>query len=239
MVGTFEAIKRIDTTNRADAVDELDKLKHLFDSLAYIYHVGFFIQHHDISYITRLGIISHWGSEERMLQTMTREEFEAIEALLTSPRAIVAVQGLNQSYIENLGASRLSMLWSATEDVFSSKPEHLLTEDEIIYLLMAADKIEGLNKDIHRLNMLKEILHNPDRLPLKSRNLRIAEAIAPLMDISIEVAYSEVQKASKIRGKSVHGLSNNDTQKMKESETFLQKALITYITMIIASEQKD
>lgn len=236
--GTFEAIKQLDTTNRADAVEELDKLEHLFDSLAYIYQVGFFIQHYNISYITRLGLTVFFGSEERMLQAITKKEFQGIEALLTSPEAIVAAKGLNQSYIENLMASRLSMLWSAAEDVFSSIPEHLLTKDEITDLLMAADKIVSLNKDTQRLNMLKESLHNPDRLPLKSRNLRMAEAIAPLMNINTEVAYSEVRKASKMRGKSVHGLSNNDIPKMKESEAFLQKALISYIAIIMASEKK-
>jgi hypothetical protein len=237
-VGTFEASKRLETTDRGSAEEVLDKLNHLLDFLAYLYQVGFYIQHLSISQIPRLEPTVSVGPEERMLTAVTKEDIHDIEVVLSSPKAIVAVRGLNQSYIENCMPSRLSMLWAAAEHVFSNKPERLLSNDEITSLFKAAEIIESLRKDPQRLGDLKKALQDPDRLPLKSRNLRMAEAIAPVMNITTEVAYTKVRTASKLRGKNVHRLSQ-DWKDIEDSEKFLQEALLRYIAKCKVPEKED
>jgi len=208
------------------------------DFLAYLYQVGFYIQHLSISQIPRLEPTVSVGPEERMLTAVTKEDIHDIEVVLSSPKAIVAVRGLNQSYIENCMPSRLSMLWAAAEHVFSNKPERLLSNDEITSLFKAAEIIESLRKDPQRLGDLKKALQDPDRLPLKSRNLRMAEAIAPVMNITTEVAYTKVRTASKLRGKNVHRLSQ-DWKDIEDSEKFLQEALLRYIAKCKVPEKED
>jgi len=237
-VGTFEAIKYLETTDRGSAEEALDKLNHLLDFFAYLYQVGFYIQHSSISHIPRLEPTVSVGPEERMLTAVTKEDIHDIEVVLSSPKAIVAVRGLNQSYIENCMPSRLSMLWAAAEHVFSNKPERLLSNDEIASLFEAAKTIESLKKDPQRLADFKKALQDPDRLPLKSRNLRMAEAIAPVMNITTEAAYTKVRTASKLRGKNVHRLSQ-DWKDIEDSEKFLQEALLCYIAKCKVPGKED
>lgn len=237
-VGTFEAIKRLETTDRGSAEEALDQLSHLLNFLAYRYQVGLYMQHSSISQIPRLEPTVSIGPEERMLPAVTEKDIHDIEIVLTSPKAVVAVKGLNQSYIENCMPSRLSMLWAAAEHVFSNKPERLLSNDEILCLFKAAETIESLRKDPQRLGDFKKALRNPDRLPLKSRNLRMAETIAPVMNISIEVAYSKVRRASELRGKNVHRLSQG-WKDIEDSEKFLQEALLCYIAKSKVPEKED
>ena len=237
-VGTFEAIKRLETTDRGSAEEALDKLNHLLDFFAYLYKVGFYIQHLSISKIPRLEPTVSDGPEERMLTAVTKENIHDIEVVLSSPKAIVAVRGLNQSFIENCMPSRLSMLWAAAEHVFSNKPERLLSNAEITSLFKAAEIIESLRMDPQRLGDFKKALQDPDRLPLKNRNLRMAEAIAPVMNITTEVAYTKVRTASKLRGKNVHRLSH-DWKDIEDSEKFLQEALLRYITKCKVPEKED
>ena len=56
----------------------------------------------------------------------------------------------------------------------------------------------------------------------------MAENMARIMNISEESAYSKVSKASKLRGKNVHQLSD-DWDALREAEKFLQEALLSYL----------
>ena len=238
-VGVFEATKRLETIDRGSAEEELVKLNQLLDFLAYFYQVGFHIQHSTISQIPRLEPTVSVGPTERMLTAITQKEIlPDLEVMLASPKALVAIKGLNQSYIENCMPSRLSMLWATAEHVFSSKPERLLSIDEITFLFKTAETIESLKKDKQRLEKLKNALNDPDRLSVKSRNLRMAENIALVMHISTNEAESKVRKASQMRGKNLHRLSQN-WKDIEDSEKFLQEALLCYITKSKEHEMED
>lgn len=229
VVGTFEAEMRIGSTDRSVIEEALDKLQHLFNCLAVSQQVGFHIQHYSVRQTRRCGP-SHgfWGPEERMLLPMTHEEIGKIEATLSSREASVAARGLTQAYCETSIPSRLSMLWAAVEDVFGGKPKPLLNEEEVEYLVAQARRIESLRNDSDRLKKLKEALSDPNRLPLVSRNERMADAIAPILSISVEEAYSKVRLASELRGKHGHQLGVN-WKDIEASEKFLQEALRSYL----------
>ena len=227
-VGTFEVVIRLKSTDTGAIEETIDKLQRLLDCLAISQQVGFHIQHYSVVAIPRLEPSVSIGPEEMMLSPVTTEEIHNIVGAISSSEAVVAAEGLNQAYIENCMPSRLSRLWAAVEDVFSGKPKLLLKEAEVKYLVDQAKGIESLRTGSDRLKKLKEALSDPNRLPLVSRNERMADAIAPILSINVEEAYSKVRLASELRGKHGHQLLAN-WENIEASEKFLQEALLCYL----------
>lgn len=229
LVGNFEVIIYLESTNKGIAEEALKKLEYLLDCLSLSQQVGFNIQHYSIAPIPRHGPTISFGSEERRLPPVTFEEINKTMNMLSSTNALVAARGLNQAYGENYMPSRLSMLWAAAETVFGSKPDPLLTREEVKQLLNLAKCIESLSSDPDRVMKLKQALLDPDRLPSISRNKRMAREIAPIMGIGEKDAYDKVHTASELRGKHSHRLSA-DWERIERSEKFLQKALQAYLS---------
>lgn len=233
-VGTFEVVIHLKSTDTGAIEETIDKLQRLLDCLAISQQVGFHIQHYSVVAIPRLGPSVSIGREEMMLSPVTTEEIHNIVAVISSSEAVVAAEGLNQAYIENCMPSRLSRLWAAVEDVFGGNPKLLLKEAEVRYLIDQAKGIESLRTDSDRLKKLREALSDPNRLPLVSRNERMADAIAPILSISAEEAYIRVRLASELRGKHGHQLLAN-WENIEASEKFLQEALLCYLRKQTAS----
>lgn len=227
-VGTFEVVIRLKSTDTGAIEETIDELQRLLDCLAISQQVGFHIQHCSVVAIPRLEPSVSFGPEEMMLSPVTPGEIHSIVAAISSSEAVVAAEGLNQAYIENCMPSRLSRLWAAAEDVFGSEPEPLLMEEEVESLIDHAENVASLKKDCKRLEKLKEALSNPDRLPLVSRNERMANAIAPIMGMSVDDVYRKVRTASELRGKHGHQLLEN-WESIEASEKFLQEALLCYL----------
>jgi len=229
-VGTFEVVIRLKSTDTGAIEGTIDKLQRLLDCLAVSQQVGFHIQHRSVAPIPRLAPSVSSGPEEMMLSPVTPEEIGNIEATLSSREASVAARGLSQAYCENSMPSRLSMLWAAAEEVFGGGARPLLNEEEVKYLIGEAKRIESLGNDLDRLKRLKEALSSPDRLPLVTRNERMAKAIAPIMNVSVDDVYRKVRTASELRGKHGHQLSENEHwENIEASERFLQEALLCYL----------
>ena len=231
-VGTFEAVKRLDSTDSRVAEADIDSLRLLLDCLAVSQKVGFIVQYYSVSPIPRTEPTISFGQEERMIDPVTPAQIEEVKTTLSSPDCLDAARGLNQGYAENWPPSRLDRLWAAAEAVFGSGPEPLLTEQEVNCLLGKARSIESLGNNGDRLNELEQALRNPDRLPRKSRNVRMAEAIAPVLGIPVETAKSEVRQASRLRAKHGHDISPDDQKAFESSERFLQEALLRYLGQI-------
>lgn len=229
-VGTFEVVIRLESTDTGTTEGSIDKLERLLDCLALSQQVGFHIQHRSVAPIPRLAPSVSSGPEEMMLSPVTPEEIGDIEATLSCREASVAARGLSQAYCETSMPSRLSMLWAAAEEVFGGGARPLLNEQEVECLIGEAKRIESLGKDVDRLKRLKGALSSPDRLPLVTRNERVARAIAPIMSMSVDDVYRRVRTASELRGKHGHQLSENENwANVEDSEKFLQEALLCYL----------
>lgn len=226
--GSFNVVIRLDETNRECGEVVREQLQLLFDYLAIIRKVGFYIKQFSCQLRPRMELNAFPGPAEEMLSPVTSEEINNIKAILSSDKNMLAARGLNQSYIENCMPSRLSMLWAATEHVFRSKSEPLLTKDEINQILESAKNVESLKNDPDRLDKLKNAISDPSRVFLKSKNKIMAENMAQIMNISEESAYSNLRVISKLRGKNVHQLSD-DWGALREAEKFLQEALLSYL----------
>jgi len=229
-VGTFEVVIRLESTDTGAIEETIDRVQRLLDCLAISQQVGFHIQHRSVALIPRLAPSVSSGPEEMMLSPVTPEEIGNIEATLSSREASVAARGLSQAYCETSMPSRLSMLWAAAEEVFGGGARPLLNEEEVRYLIGEAKRIESLESDLDRLKRLKEALSSPDRLPLVTRNERMAKAIAPVMSMSVDDVYRKVRTASELRGKHGHQLSESENwENIEASEKFLQEALLCYL----------
>jgi hypothetical protein len=236
---TFGVEMKLESTDTYSVEECKEKLRRLLDYLAYSQRIGFHIQDLVVGPIRRSSLNPYFlatGPEERMLDAVTPKEIAGIESILVSPKARAAARGLNQAYVENYMPSRLSMLWATVEDVFSTKPQPLLSQEERNVLLDQAEHIATLKVDRDRLDRLKEALSNPDRLPKKGRNQRIAHRIAPIMGISKEEAYSELTKTSRLRAKNVHKLSRDGWNTMEASIRFLEQVLRCYLEKQMGSK---
>lgn len=231
-IGSFSVKIRIKSTTPYDIEVVKSKVQHLLDYLAIRYEVGFHIQHTSISPIRRIEPTISVGPVERMLDSISFSE-EEIDQFLRLPSEILnSVRGLNQSYIENCMPSRLAILWSAFESAFNSKPNRLLKTEEIKELKKIAEKIPSLIEDSERLEKFKSILSDPNRLPLKGRNKRMAEPVALAMNISEDAAYEKISNTSRIRGKHLHNLKDNWTE-IEEAEKFLQEVLKKFVKRFV------
>lgn len=228
VVGTFEVVIRLESTDTGAIEGTVDRLQRLLDCLAIFQQVGFHIQHCSVVPIPRLEPSVSFGPEEMMLRPVALGEVDSVVATLSSREASVAARGLTQAYCETSIPSRLSMLWAAAEDVFGSKPEPLLDKEEVKYLATQAKGIDSLRNDSGRLKKLREALSDPDRMPLLSRNERMANAIAPIMDMRVDDVYHKLRTASQLRGKHGHQLLRN-SENIGASEKFLQEALLCYL----------
>jgi len=192
---------------------------------------------------------------------ITTDKIDITAATLSSDLNKAAASGLNKAYIESTMSSRLSMLWATAEHVFRGKPEQLLTKDEVENLLKYAKGIESFESNSERLKSLKKVLVDfgeekkdpkeellekiketlldPNRLSFINRNKRMAYAIAEIMNISIEDAYSKIHRAAELRAKHVHQLSTEDLEKLEETEKFLQEALLQYLARQLPGGERD
>lgn len=223
--GIFQAVLRLDNIEKDKALLAIERLEQLLNSLASVIGVGFRLQHHSIAHLMRADVSVSFGPTERNLQPLSQEQISRVEKMLSVDAALEAADGLNQSYVENLMPSRVARLWAAVEHLFSSEPKHLLSEDEIKELIACADRITPLANDDGRMKRLKEALKNPDRLSLKGRNERLADAIGPLVGITSAEALDRIRKISSLRGKHVHQLSSGDWEALRACEDFLQQVL--------------
>jgi len=229
---TFGVEMRLESTDIHSVEEAKETLKRLLDYLAYSERIGFHIQDLVVGPIRRCSLnpyVLGIGSEERLLDAVTPEEIAGIGSILARPKTRAAARGLNRAYVENYMPSRLSILWAAVEDVFSTKPQPLLSLEERNTLLNQAEQIATLKADGDRLDRLKGALSDPDRLPKKSRNERIAQSIAPIIGTSEDKAYSELTRASRLRAKNVHKLSEDDWPAMAASIRFLEQVLRCYL----------
>ena len=229
---TFGVEMRLESTDVRSVEEAKEALRRLLDYLAYSERIGFHIQDLVVGPIRRCSLnpyVLGIGPEERLLDAVTREEMAGIGSILARSKTRAAARGLNQAYVENYMPSRLSMLWAALEDVFSTKPQPLLSREERNALLNQAEQIATFKVDGDRLDRLKAALSDPDRLPKKGRNERIAQSIAPIIGTSEDKAYLELTKASRLRAKNVHKLSEDDWNAMAAAIGFLERVLRCYL----------
>jgi len=207
------------------------RLRILLNYIAITRKIGIRIERYAIAKIPRFG--PHhglWAPSEGMIPPLTTGEIRRFVKLFSvSPEIHEIADGLNNVYLLTSLNSRLSTLWAITEAVFTDKPQPLLSNDEIKFILSSAIKIKTLTGTT-RLKELEHALKDPNRLPLKSRNRRISDNIAKTLNLNVENVYQEIMNASRVRGKYLHELKT-DIGKMRQAEEYLRTTLEKHLEM--------
>lgn len=227
-IGTFTVIIQIKSIEEFEIENTISNLQFLLDCMALYYQVGFQIQHYHNTPILRIDPIVSMGPEERMLQPTNSITVFKIASLISNSKTQKVARGINQSYAENCLPSRLMILWATFEQVFRTPPKSLLSDAEIDSILELASNIETLKADPDRLDELRKIVRNPDRIPLKNRNFRLAKSVSETLDMDFEETHSKIKRASKLRGKHVHNIAE-EWDDLVDAEKFLRNTLIQYM----------
>ena len=229
----FEVSKKLSSTNKENAKQELNKLRLLLNYIAITRKIGIRVERYSIQEIPRFGP-SHgiWGPLEWMVPPLSKEEIKRFEKFLSaSPQIHKIADGLNQVYLLTSPDLRLAVLWAITEAVFADTPVPLLSHDEIENILNFATELPTL-KGSERLSKLKNALSDPNRLPLKSRNRIISENIAKNLNLNAEDVYREIKKISKVRGKYLHRFKVK-IKEVQEAEEYLRTLLEKYLKKLM------
>jgi hypothetical protein len=227
-IGVFEVIKNINSEDEMNVTRFLEKFECLLGFLAAKLRIGIFIRHRSIAKIPRIGLTINWGPVESLISLENSNDLNNFDSIYNNSKAMKAAQGLNRAYIEYQPSSRINRLWAAVEDIFGSDPIRMLTNKEINKLVEFAEEIDSLKNDNKRLIEIKKVLSDPNRLPKTSRNRRIADNIASIMNISKDEAYEMIKECSQLRGKHAHELTDDNLKKLKEANKFLENVLIIY-----------
>ncbi len=227
-IGTFNVTIKIESIDESEIDNTIIRLQFLLDCMALYYQVGFQIQHYYTSPICRIDPTISVGPEERMLQPINEKIIIKISRLISNSMTQKVARGINQSYAENCLPSRLMILWATFEELFRTSPKPLLESAEVDKIIELVSKSETLKDEPKRIEELREVLKNPDRMPSQNRNYRLAESVSEKLGLEFEDTYMKVKKASRLRGKHVHNI-NSEWDDLIEAENFLRNILIQYM----------
>jgi hypothetical protein len=209
-VGEFVIDINLNSWLAVDIERELGRIQILLDYLAVRLGIGFLIRHHSFAHIPRANVpfVKYIGAVERMVELIDKQDISRdLEQMMAC----------------------VEYLQAAHESTFSDKPQKLLTNGEIKLLIKCIEQIPSLDNDNDRKRKLEEVLNDPNRLPLLTRNQRIANSIAAVLKIDPVDCYGRVRRTAELRGKHSHQITDVEMSEMEKSEKFLQKALRRYL----------
>ena len=146
------------------------------------------------------------GIPERNINPITKSHITYIEKILENNPTLIAARALQEIYRQVTNDSRITVGWAAIEDIFSSKPDHLLTDEEFDQVLNAIDQLDDIPEK--KRERLVNIIKNPNLISNISRNQRISKSISEMTSLDFEYVFKSVKKLSKERARQVHSLSN-------------------------------
>ena len=227
------------TIGKDESVDKtINEVQLFLDMLSFYHGIGFMIQNYSVFKLPRYGMASAIQQVKRP-KPLSMEEINSLKEKMKNSSDLMklALHSLNISHYERESRSRVLTLWAAVEEISLKgfNQQKLLSKDEIKEIMKAVQNIPTLKNDLERIKKLNDVISNPQRLPLKSRNERIASFISNIKGISIEEAKKAIGKISKLRGKLAHtaSVSQSSNEELEKWERFLQKVLKGFISQNI------
>jgi len=127
--------------------------------------------------------------------------------------------------------------FSLLEMLFDEKPSHILSKDEITDILRKATEIDSVANSEAKQRRLQDVLSNPNLMPKKNRNERIATKIAALMNIPEDTAYAKIRALSQLRAAPAHSTKER-IEGISQASTFIEEVLLRYM-MSLQQEQEE
>jgi hypothetical protein len=163
------------------------------------------------------------GLEVRSPSPASAEAYNHVAAIEGDPQRYAAALALREIYSQVTPRTKLIIAWAAIEDLFPSKPEHLLSPAAVDELVALLDNHSVIQTDSVLLDRITSILRNPNLLSKETRNARLAAQIAALLGETYESTYTRVRDAATIRGKPAH--ANQEEPHVQEHLDFLERVL--------------
>lgn len=164
------------------------------------------------------------GLEVRGLEGLDPTDLEALERLSSDDECILAADALRDIYSQVNNRAQIASGWATIEELFETSPQHCLSKGEI---QAVCDKLQELNLEEDKLGRITERMKSSSIMATNSRNDRIAQGIAELLDSDEQSAAKRVRHLASTRGKLLHRLSNE--QAIKEDIEFIEEVLHAYI----------
>jgi hypothetical protein len=166
------------------------------------------------------------GLAQTNLNGIQEQDLQDLSKLYNGEKCREATSALRLIYSQINTTSKITIAWAALEKLFRTKPQHLLSKKE---LGIIDKKLQELEIEESKLEVIEERIKNPNIMTEKSRNERIAKGISDLLNKDYKSTLKQVRGLSKARGKLVHTLGK--TSDIKEHLDFIENILHSYIQL--------
>ena len=224
---TFEIHFDFDADERQKVEQALEEVNKVLLLLALINKKGFHVASYSLGERYRhQPFAANYGLQETMLKGISKEDLEKHDEILKNENIIEVLNALGLMYSQINNIAKITICWVIIEDLFGhSKPEHMLSEKEIKNISAA---ISSTELDEKKKSFLIDKIRDPSFFAVKTRNVRIAENIAELLNQDIEVIEKQIKDISIIRGKLVHKINTGDINIQPQLE-FTERILLSYL----------
>jgi hypothetical protein len=231
---TFNVVFRIEGDSKQDGEGKIDELEDVLIALSIKNRFGCDIV--NISWGPKYAAqpFALWtGRMEVVPGEIDRSDIQQIRELREKGGERL-IADLVRFYGHDSPRAKIVFGFSLLEGLFDDKPDHILDKDEIAEIQSKVIEIASIAASEAKQNRLREVLSNPNLMPKRNRNERIAARIATLMNISDGDAYSEIRTLSQLRGALAHS-TNEKREGLLEASAFIEKVLLRYLI----SSQRD
>ena len=178
------------------------------------------------------------GLQEMLAKGVNNDEWAQTQEVWRNEDARAAAEALQAIYLQVSDKTRLMAAWAAIEEFFdsNSKPEHLLSADELKELIKAVANTGEISED--NRNRLVGKLKDANWLNREDRNSRVARNITDALGGDRVKVYEQVKSLSQARAKSVHKLSQS-REPVNERLAFVRSVLLEYISQKLKKSDRE
>jgi hypothetical protein len=166
------------------------------------------------------------GIQEKYVNGIDKTDIANVERIWRDDEAFTAVSALQTIYSQVTDDSRITVAWAAIEQLFTTKPEHLLNKSELSSVINAVTGLSCLSEQ--KSKRLLDWLKDANFLAKENRNARIAHNVSVLLGQEYEKTYLAVHELTNARGKRVHKLSGQRVS-LTEHIKFAEQILWAFI----------
>jgi hypothetical protein len=154
------------------------------------------------------------------------DDLAKVARISADEAALKAAQALQAIYSGVTDDVRVTVAWSAIEELFGSKPKHLLDANELSAVQDAIDSVAGLDAD--KREALRKKLADSSLMSKESRNERIASEIGTLLGRDSAEMLKQIRDLTTARAKRVHSLRSREGS-IAQHVAFVESVLLAYI----------
>lgn len=182
------------------------------------------------------------GIPTRTNDAVDQASMDKISRLPVGSLQLQAARALRDIYSQPVPRLQLLIGWGALEDLFKSKPEHILEKTEIKELVGLLDQHSTINCKPAVRKQIEEAIKNSQWLAKHTRNDRLAMDIVTATSSQYEITVQQVRDAAKARGDAAHhqaiGPESEDNHQIRQSVTFIESVFLHVVQQPCADDNE-